>query len=106
MIAICLGRLIIILQLLLSYQRRAGGILFAPSLDAFSVVDTFLYLYLPTIIATIFGLTWAWVDLDAKRLEPYFQLSRPGGATAEKSILLDYSTDFIAMVPIRAFRKR
>ncbi|KAL9093626.1 MAG: hypothetical protein Q9159_000155 [Coniocarpon cinnabarinum] len=41
-----------------------------------------------------------------KRVEPYFQLSKPGGGSGEETILLDYATDFIALVPFRALKRR
>ncbi|PUU73919.1 hypothetical protein B9Z19DRAFT_1196591 [Tuber borchii] len=44
--------------------------------------------------------------VDVKRLEPYFQLSKPEGATASNSIFLHYPFDFIAFAPINAARKR
>ena len=65
----------------------------------------FCYRYLPQMIVVAFGVGWAAVDLDVKRLEPYFQLSKPEGATASNSIFLHYSFDFIAFVPITAARK-
>ena len=98
--------LIAVLQVLWNKQQRDGEIYFAPTLNDFSTRATIGYLYVPTILATLFGLAWAWIDLDAKRFEPYFQLSRPDGATGEDTILLDYATDFIALVPLRALRRR
>ncbi|KAL8978645.1 MAG: hypothetical protein Q9205_005820, partial [Flavoplaca limonia] len=44
--------------------------------------------------------------LDTKRLEPYFQLSKPQGASAADSIHLHYPFDFVAIAPIKAFRRR
>ena len=41
-----------------------------------------------------------------KRLEPYFQLSEPAGASASDSILLHYPFDFLALVPITAARRK
>jgi hypothetical protein len=35
-------------------------------------------------------------------MEPFYQLSRPGGATAENSICLDYATSTIFTVPVKA----
>ncbi|KAL8801402.1 MAG: hypothetical protein Q9182_004466 [Xanthomendoza sp. 2 TL-2023] len=67
---------------------------------------SFGYLYLPTIIAILYSILWSWIDLDTKRLEPFFQLSRPGGANAADSILLHYPFDFVAYAPIRALRRR
>ena len=66
----------------------------------------FAYLYLPTIVAVCYGVLWGWVDLDTKRLEPFFQLSKPGGVRAEDSILLHYPFDFLPLAPIRAARRK
>ncbi len=49
---------------------------------------------------------WAWVDLDAKRLEPYFQMSKDGGVTAADSLFLHDPFDFVAWGPLRAFQRR
>ena len=57
------------------------------------------------MIVVALGVGWAAVDLDVKRLEPYFQLSKPEGATASNSIFLHYPFEFIALVPINAARK-
>ena len=65
----------------------------------------FCYQYLPQMIVVALGVGWAAVDLDVKRLEPYFQLSKPEGATARNSIFLHYPFEFIALVPINAARR-
>lgn len=51
-------------------------------------------------------MAWALVDLDVKRLEPFFQLASAKGATAADSILLRYPFDFMAFAPIAAFSRR
>ena len=66
----------------------------------------FTYLYLPTIIAVIGSMIWSWIDLDVKRLESFFQLSKPDGASGSDSVLLSYPVDFLAFVPITAARRR
>jgi hypothetical protein len=48
----------------------------------------------------------SWIDLDAKRLEPWFQLSKEGGEYSESSLLLQYPFDFLPFVPIAAFRRK
>ena len=58
------------------------------------------------MVIVLYGIGWAAVDLDVKRLEPYFQLSKPGGASASDSILLHYPFDFLALVPITAAKRR
>jgi hypothetical protein len=64
------------------------------------------YLYVPNIVAVLYSLIWSWVDLDVKRMQPWFELSKSEGATAENSLFLDYPYDFIATVPIKAARRR
>ena len=92
--------LIILLEYLSRTSRQKGGIAFAEG--EFSGVTTFAYLYLPTIIAVIYSLVYSWIDLDAKRLEPYLQMSKPQGAKPKDSIFLHYPFDFVAFVPYRA----
>ncbi|CAC9888211.1 unnamed protein product [Aureobasidium pullulans] len=97
---------IIILQSLLYKSQTQGGILFAPSIDELPLSVAFGYRYAPTIIAVIYGFLWSWIDHDTKRMEPYFQLCSPGGASAEEILLLQYPIDFIAFVPFRAARRK
>lgn len=87
---------IIILQSLLYESQTQGGILFAPSIDELPLSVAFGYRYAPTIIAVIYGFLWSLIDHDTKRIEPYFQLCSPGGASAEEILLLQYPLDFIA----------
>lgn len=99
--------LIAILEILAHISSRnnnenGGGLAFAETQEDLPAGILFLYLYLPTIIAVIYSMTWAWIDLDAKRLEPWYQLSKPEGATAQDSLLLQYPFDFLAFVPKKA----
>lgn len=87
-------------------NSNGRGLAFAASVDDISTIATVSYLYLPTVIAVLYSMVWSWVDLDSKRLEPWFQLSQPGGAAAEDSILLHYPFDFLPFVPIRAARRK
>ncbi|KFY83448.1 hypothetical protein V498_08068 [Pseudogymnoascus sp. VKM F-4517 (FW-2822)] len=87
-------------------NSNGGGLAFAATVDDISTIATLSYLYLPTVIAVLYGMAWSWIDLDSKRLEPWFQLSKPEGAAAEDSILLQYPFDFMPFVPIRAARRR
>ncbi|CZS94144.1 uncharacterized protein RAG0_04191 [Rhynchosporium agropyri] len=86
--------------------ENGGGLAFAADTDSLSTATSFGYLYLPTIIAVCYSIIWSWVDLDVKRLEPWFQLSRDGGATAEESLLLQYPYDFLPFIPFTAFKKK
>jgi hypothetical protein len=98
--------LIVVLQWLLYKSQTTGGVLFAPSIYDLPLSKTFGYLYAPTIIAVIYGLLWSWIDLDIKRMEPYYQLCSPDGALAEDSLLLQYPFDFVALVPFQAVRRK
>ncbi|KAG0634517.1 hypothetical protein HOY80DRAFT_1140621 [Tuber brumale] len=81
------------------------ALFFAERAEEFSTGIMFCYRYLPQMIVVALGVGWATVDLDVKRLEPYFQLSKRDGATASNSLFLHYPYDFIAFVPINAARK-
>jgi len=87
----------------ISIEEKA--LFFADEAGHFPVGVVFCYRYLPQMIVVALGIGWAAVDLDVKRLEPYFQLSKPEGATASNSIFLHYPFEFIAFVPINAARK-
>jgi hypothetical protein len=63
-------------------------------------------LYFPTIVAVIFSIYWAWIDLETKRMEPYYQLSKEQGALGKDSLLLHYPFDFLPLVPLKAARDR
>ncbi|KAL9031799.1 MAG: hypothetical protein Q9180_006775, partial [Flavoplaca navasiana] len=95
---------IALLEYLSDKSRVDGGIAFAKG--EFSSTVSFAYKYLPILIAVLYSILWSWIDLDTKRLEPYFQLSRPTGAEAADSILLHYPFDFIAYAPLKALRRR
>lgn len=65
-----------------------------------------MYQYFPTILAVVFSIFWAWIDLEVKRLEPYYRLSRDEGALGKDSLLLAYPFGFVPLVPVKAFRQR
>lgn len=104
-IAICWS-LIAVLEFLLWKSQRDSGLIFAPVINNLPLQDTFLYLYFPTIVAIMFSIYWAWIDLETKRLEPYYQLSKKDGALGKDSLLLHYPFSFIPLVPLKAFRDR
>jgi hypothetical protein len=66
--------------------------------------QAFLYLYLPTILATLFSIYWTWIDVQTKHIEPYYQLSKQNGALGKDSLLLEYPYEFALLVPIKAFK--
>ncbi|CZR69554.1 uncharacterized protein PAC_19454 [Phialocephala subalpina] len=89
-----------------SGNQNGGGLVFAADVDNLPTFSSFGYLYFPTIIAVCYSLMWGWVDLDVKRLEPWFRLSTATGAKAADSLLLQYPSDFLPFVPITAFRRK
>ena len=97
--------LIALIEYINNISIGQNAIFFAEKGGDFPFWVVFCYRYLPQIIVVVVGIGWEAVDLDVKRLEPYFQLSKPEGATASNSISLHYPFDFIAFVPINAARK-
>ena len=83
-------------------SARNGALFFANKLGDFSPTENFLYRYLPTIVIVLYGVGWSWIELDVKRMEPWFQLAQPGGVIAQRSLLLQYPLDFLPVVPFRA----
>jgi hypothetical protein len=104
--AIFTGGLAVILGILQWQNNRHGALFFASTLGGFSFSENFLYRYFPTIIVVLYGLAWSWIDLDVKRLEPWFQLAQKGGTSAERSLLLQYPVDFLPLVPFKAAKLR
>ncbi|KAH7152201.1 hypothetical protein B0J13DRAFT_673264 [Dactylonectria estremocensis] len=89
-------------------QRSAaqGGLAMSPSLEEIPTYARLSYLYVPTTIAVLYSIIWSWIDLDAKRMQPWFELSKPEGATGENSLFMDYQYDFVATVPFKSARKK
>lgn len=63
-------------------------------------------MYLPTIVSVLYSFAWAWVDLDIKRLEPFFQMSKPRGARGSDSVLLSYPLEFLLTLPFTALKHK
>src|SRR4051812_10997883 len=78
--AIFSGSLAVLLGLLQWQNARQGALFFASTVDGFSFTENFLYRYLPTIIIVFYGMVFSWIDLDIRRLEPWFQLAQIGGS--------------------------
>jgi hypothetical protein len=98
--------LIAVLQYYLIKSQREGGVIFADNINDLPLRRSFVFLYMPTIFATVFSIFIAWIDIDAKRFEPYHQLSQTDGALGKDSLLLHYPFDFMPFVPIVALKNR
>jgi len=72
-----------------------------------SEVDEGIYFIVrfgPTIVAVVYGVLWQFTDFEVRRLEAYFQMSKPGGALAAESINVDYVTMFSFFRPFHALK--
>jgi ABC-type Fe3+ transport system permease subunit len=97
---------IAVLHYFLRKSQTDGGIIFAADVNKIALNRSFWYLYLPTIVAVVFSIFVVWIDHDAKRFEPYRQMSKPNGALGKDSMLLQYPFDFMPAVPFTAFKRR
>ncbi|KAF2623217.1 hypothetical protein BU25DRAFT_414485 [Macroventuria anomochaeta] len=97
---------IAVLQFYLHKSQTEGGLIFAAKINDIPLRRSFWYLYLPTIVAVIFSIFVVWIDHDAKRYEPYRQMSQSEGALAKDSILLHYPFDFVPFVPFVAAKRK
>lgn len=94
------------IELLAQISMAQGGMALSPSVDGIPKYAMWSYLYGPTVIAVIYSLIWNWADLDVKRMQPWFELSRPEGAMAANSLFLEYPFDFIGFVPFKAAKRK
>lgn len=97
---------VVLLGILQKRSDDHGGVLFAEQISDLPFGLNFSYQYLPTVLAILYSFCWSWIDLDVKRLEPWFQVAGPDGASASKSLLLQYPLEFVAFVPIRAAKRK
>jgi Protein of unknown function (DUF3433) len=89
-----------------SRKTPKEGLLSFKSPKELSIWQYFCWKYLPTIIAVTYGIMWQVVDFEVKRLEPYYQLSKPTGALAEESLSIDYLNSWHYLTPFKAIRYR
>ncbi|KAI9713290.1 MAG: hypothetical protein M1828_001463 [Chrysothrix sp. TS-e1954] len=87
-------------------QRSATGLLKFTNPDEVGQGDWFVWKYLPTIVLVSYGVAWQAKDFEIRRLEPYYQLSKPTGATAAESLNIDYLTFWSYLIPFKAMRYR
>ncbi|RYP69348.1 hypothetical protein DL771_006158 [Monosporascus sp. 5C6A] len=74
--------------------------------DALSSASTFAWLYLPTLLAVFYALFWQVVDDEVKRIEPFYQASRPTGARGDRTIFASYISIPPILAPVQALRWR
>ncbi|EXJ86639.1 hypothetical protein A1O3_03592 [Capronia epimyces CBS 606.96] len=84
--------------------KRNSGLLAFNHVAEISTWDFFAWKYLPTMVTIVYAVLFSIMDFDIRRLEPFYQLSRPRGARAAASLNLDHLTMFQYFVPFKAFR--
>jgi hypothetical protein len=67
-------------------------------LDTSSGRTHFFWNFLPSVLAGVWGL----VDSEVKRIEPFYQASRPGGASAQSCLFAEYITLPFFLSPFQA----
>ncbi|KAF8538783.1 hypothetical protein BDD12DRAFT_884144 [Trichophaea hybrida] len=88
-------------QYILWRSEQYGAVIYSPTSYQIALLE-----YGPLTWGVLYGLCWTSIDHDFKRLEPYFQLSKPEGATAEHSLLLEYPYILTILAPFIALKKR
>ncbi|OIW30379.1 hypothetical protein CONLIGDRAFT_367130 [Coniochaeta ligniaria NRRL 30616] len=102
LVSLVLGALV---EYLAQRSDKEGGLSLAPDADNASA-GVILSRYAPTAIAVIYSLTWTWIDLDIRRIQPWLEMSKEEGGTAESTLLLDYPFEFLAFIPVKAWRNK
>ena len=98
----------LIAYLVVSYVNQAAERGFLPQLPApttaygFSAAD-FLYSFVPSFLGMVLFLVWQPIDTYFRALQPFASLAQSGGSSAEKSLLLDYTSCLPLHVTLRAF---
>lgn len=95
-----------VIEYLAQKSQRQGGLGLSPSEDDIPQTVNIAYLYMPTTVAVLYSLLWTWIDLDVRRMQPWFELSRATGARGDQSLLLNYPFEFLAFVPVTAWKRR
>ncbi|KAF1807938.1 hypothetical protein P152DRAFT_510104 [Eremomyces bilateralis CBS 781.70] len=86
---------LLIAFLVVSFVNNATMKGFLPMLpaladDAGFSAPNFLYAFIPALLGLILFLTFQAIDLHIRALQPYASLSSSNGATADRSLLVDY----------------
>lgn len=93
--------------IVVSFVRQAVRNGFLPLLASstnsigFSPAD-FLYSFIPSLIGLVLFLLWQPFDMYFRALQPFSDLANPRGASAEESLLLNYTSCFPIAVSVNA----
>ena len=106
MAALFTAVLAILVGLMLESNNQRGALAIASGPSGFSNGQVFAFRYLPTVVMVLYSISWSWIDLDVRRMEPWFQLSQSTVVSAHNSLLLHYPVDFLPSVPFKAASRR
>jgi hypothetical protein len=68
----------------------------------FTPTSYFCAMYLATFVAVLFKVIWTIAFSSTKMMEPFFQLSRPEGASAQDTLLADYLSSGLSLSSVRS----
>ncbi|KAK4225899.1 hypothetical protein QBC38DRAFT_249906 [Podospora fimiseda] len=74
--------------------------------DDIPAAQYFAFKFLPMLIAVTYGVMFQATNFDVMRLEPFYQLSKEGGALADESINIEYLTQFMWLRPFRSLHRK
>jgi hypothetical protein len=86
--------------------KKNRGLINFDRVSEVGLLDFIVWKYLPTLVFVIYGVLWQIMDYQTKRLEPYYQLSRPTGSAAAESLNIDYLTMWSNLAHFKAIQYR
>lgn len=98
--------LLVIVIYLHYFDTRYGAIIRGQYGSDLHIQGLFQVRYLPTIIVVLYGTGISIIDLDIKRLEPWFGLSTKAVYHKSSPLMCKYDTDFVLSVMLRALTHR
>jgi hypothetical protein len=68
--------------------------------------DYFVASILPTLLAVLFAIPWKAISTDIESMEPFYQLTRPGGCPPSASLFAGYTRSQSLALSVFALRRR
>ncbi|RDA91191.1 hypothetical protein CP533_4834 [Ophiocordyceps camponoti-saundersi (nom. inval.)] len=102
-VSLCLAACI---EYLAQRSNAHGGLALSPSFQEIPGAAMMAQKYVPIIVATLYSMVWSWVDQDVRRMQPWFELSKPQGARGRDSLFLSYPHDFVLFAARKAAKKK
>ncbi len=104
---IVIASVLVIAFIVVSFVNQAVERGFLPLLPALTTTEgfspaDFLYSFIPCLIGMLLFLLWQPIDLYFRALQPFASLAHRDGASAEMSLLLDYTACLPIEVTIKA----